>query len=51
MGGRQADLHAAKQFNTERFRNTNAYAPPWYGPDLAPDSGSSGAWGSMTGFS
>jgi hypothetical protein len=39
----------AQQFNTERFRNTNAYAPPLYVP-RAESSGLAGAWGSMTGF-
>ena len=40
----------AQQFNTDRFRNTNAYAPRWYLPDAGSSSGLSGACGSMTGF-
>jgi hypothetical protein len=41
----------AQQFNTERFRNTNAYAAPLYVPDTRSGySGLTGAWGSMTGF-
>jgi hypothetical protein len=40
----------AQQFNTEQFRNANAYAAPSYVPDAGSASGLSGAWGSMTGF-
>jgi hypothetical protein len=44
-----------RQFNAEKFRNSNAYAAPSYVPDAGyvyvPDaSGLAGAWGSMTGF-
>jgi hypothetical protein len=40
----------AQQFNTEQFRNANAYAAPSYVPYAGSASGLSGAWGSMTGF-
>jgi hypothetical protein len=40
----------AQQFNTEQFRNTNAYAAPSYVQDAGSASSLSGAWGSMTGF-
>jgi hypothetical protein len=41
----------ARQFNAERFRNTNAYAAPLYVPDTGPGySGLAGAWATMTGF-
>ena len=41
----------ARDFNIERFRNSNAYAAPLYLPDTgSAGSGLAGAWGSMTGF-
>jgi hypothetical protein len=41
----------AQQFNTERFRNARAYAPPSYVSHAQPGySGGAGAWQSMTGF-
>jgi hypothetical protein len=40
----------AHQFNTEQFRNSNAYAAPTNVPDAGSLSGLAGAWGSFTGF-
>ena len=40
----------AQQFNTEQFRNANAYAAPSYVPDAGSASSLAGAWGSWTGF-
>jgi hypothetical protein len=39
----------AQQFNTERFRNAQAYSAPSYVPDASASS-LAGAWGTFTGF-
>jgi hypothetical protein len=44
-------VHHERQFNIERFRDSNAYAVPSYVPAPGTDySGEGGAWQSMTGF-
>jgi hypothetical protein len=44
-------VRSAQQFNSERFRNANAYTVPSYVPATRPAySGEAGAWQAMTGF-
>jgi hypothetical protein len=51
FSGERHHVRNAQQFNSERFRNARAYAPPSYVPGSGSAlSSEAGAWQTMTGF-